>query len=144
MTGLSCLPSASPANTRSCIRKCPVTPGVALCPPGTARQAQPRADVVMQVVMHLLRSWGTCAGGPTLTDSAVMSPCVKSEFPNQLCRYGYVTNSKVKFVMVVDSSNTALRDNEIRSVSVGTSDLIFPVSLEMLRSPQHGSSCASM
>ncbi|KAK1330350.1 hypothetical protein QTO34_010539 [Cnephaeus nilssonii] len=37
-------------------------------------------------------------------------------FPNQLCRYGYVTNSKVKFVMVVDSSNTALRDNEIRSM----------------------------
>ncbi|XP_022367411.1 trafficking protein particle complex subunit 2-like protein isoform X4 [Enhydra lutris kenyoni] len=33
-----------------------------------------------------------------------------------LCRYGYVTNSKVKFVMVVDSSNTALRDNEIRSM----------------------------
>uniref|UniRef100_A0A2I2ZK96 Trafficking protein particle complex subunit 2-like protein n=1 Tax=Gorilla gorilla gorilla TaxID=9595 RepID=A0A2I2ZK96_GORGO len=32
--------------------------------------------------------------------------------------YGYVTNSKVKFVMVVDSSNTALRDNEIRSVNV--------------------------
>uniref|UniRef100_A0ABK0M8C9 Trafficking protein particle complex subunit n=2 Tax=Rattus norvegicus TaxID=10116 RepID=A0ABK0M8C9_RAT len=30
--------------------------------------------------------------------------------------YGYVTNSKVKFVMVVDSSNTALRDNEIRSM----------------------------
>lgn len=28
-----------------------------------------------------------------------------------------MTNSKVKFVMVVDSSNTALRDNEIRSVS---------------------------
>ncbi|KAF3817554.1 hypothetical protein GH733_012841 [Mirounga leonina] len=34
----------------------------------------------------------------------------------KLCRYGYVTNSKVKFVMVVDSSNTALRDNEIRSM----------------------------
>ncbi|XP_017715164.1 PREDICTED: trafficking protein particle complex subunit 2-like protein isoform X8 [Rhinopithecus bieti] len=44
------------------------------------------------------------------------SPCVKSAFLNQLCRYGYVTNSKVKFVMVVDSSNTALRDNEIRSM----------------------------
>nr|XP_045361179.1 trafficking protein particle complex subunit 2-like protein isoform X3 [Camelus bactrianus] len=43
-------------------------------------------------------------------------PCVRSVFPNQLCRYGYVTNSKVKFVMVVDSSNTALRDNEIRSM----------------------------
>ncbi|XP_039204645.1 trafficking protein particle complex subunit 2-like protein [Crotalus tigris] len=28
--------------------------------------------------------------------------------------YGYVTNSKLKFVLVVDSSNTALRDNEIR------------------------------
>lgn len=40
-------------------------------------------------------------------------------FPNTLCRYGYVTNSKVKFVMVVDSSNTALRDNEIRSVRMG-------------------------
>ncbi|XP_032467924.1 trafficking protein particle complex subunit 2-like protein isoform X1 [Phocoena sinus] len=34
----------------------------------------------------------------------------------RLCSYGYVTNSKVKFVMVVDSSNTALRDNEIRSM----------------------------
>lgn len=44
------------------------------------------------------------------------SPCVDSVFLNQLCRYGYVTNSKVKFVMVVDSSNTALRDNEIRSM----------------------------
>ncbi|KAB0405008.1 hypothetical protein E2I00_013539, partial [Balaenoptera physalus] len=44
------------------------------------------------------------------------SPRAKSVFPNQLCRYGYVTNSKVKFVMVVDSSNTALRDNEIRSM----------------------------
>ncbi|XP_054627752.1 trafficking protein particle complex subunit 2-like protein isoform X2 [Dunckerocampus dactyliophorus] len=30
--------------------------------------------------------------------------------------YGYVTNSKVKFVIVVDSSNTSLRDNEIRSM----------------------------
>ncbi|KAK9393430.1 trafficking protein particle complex subunit 2-like [Crotalus adamanteus] len=28
--------------------------------------------------------------------------------------YGYVTNSKLKFVLVVDSSNTALRHNEIR------------------------------
>ena len=31
--------------------------------------------------------------------------------------YGYVTNTKVKFVIVVDSSNTQLRDNEIRNVS---------------------------
>ncbi|KAK7169709.1 hypothetical protein R3I94_000066 [Phoxinus phoxinus] len=30
--------------------------------------------------------------------------------------YGYVTNSKVKFVIVVDSSNASLRDNEIRSM----------------------------
>ncbi|XP_033114478.1 trafficking protein particle complex subunit 2-like protein [Anneissia japonica] len=29
--------------------------------------------------------------------------------------YGYVTNTKVKFVIVVESSNTQLRDNEIRS-----------------------------
>ncbi|XP_024088786.2 trafficking protein particle complex subunit 2-like protein isoform X6 [Pongo abelii] len=50
-------------------------------------------------------------GGPSAS-----GPCVTSAFPNQSCRYGYVTNSKVKFVMVVDSSNTALRDNEIRSM----------------------------
>uniref|UniRef100_A0A2R9CHG5 Uncharacterized protein n=2 Tax=Homininae TaxID=207598 RepID=A0A2R9CHG5_PANPA len=41
------------------------------------------------------------------------SPCLTSAFPNQLCRQGYTTISKVKFVMVVNSSNTALRDNEI-------------------------------
>ncbi|XP_054627751.1 trafficking protein particle complex subunit 2-like protein isoform X1 [Dunckerocampus dactyliophorus] len=38
--------------------------------------------------------------------------------------YGYVTNSKVKFVIVVDSSNTSLRDNEIRSVSEMTSERV--------------------
>ena len=32
-------------------------------------------------------------------------------------RYGYVTNTKVKFVIVVESTNSSLRDNEIRSVS---------------------------
>ena len=30
--------------------------------------------------------------------------------------YGYVTNTKVKFVIVVESSNMQLRDNEIRNV----------------------------
>ncbi|XP_072168877.1 trafficking protein particle complex subunit 2-like protein [Diadema setosum] len=30
--------------------------------------------------------------------------------------YGYVTNTKVKFVIVVESSNTQLRDNEIRNM----------------------------
>lgn len=30
--------------------------------------------------------------------------------------YGYVTNSKIKFVVVVESANTALRDNEIRTM----------------------------
>ncbi len=30
--------------------------------------------------------------------------------------YGYVTNTKIKFVIVVESSNTALRDNEIRGM----------------------------
>lgn len=33
-------------------------------------------------------------------------------------RYGCVTNTKIKFVIVVESSNTSLRDNEIRSVRV--------------------------
>jgi hypothetical protein len=30
--------------------------------------------------------------------------------------YGYVTNTKVKFIIIVESSNAALRDNEIRSM----------------------------
>ncbi|XP_019870395.1 trafficking protein particle complex subunit 2-like protein [Aethina tumida] len=30
--------------------------------------------------------------------------------------YGYVTNTKIKFIIVVDSTNTSLRDNEIRSM----------------------------
>lgn len=34
-----------------------------------------------------------------------------------LIRYGYVTNTKVKFFVVIDSSNLLLRDNEIRFVS---------------------------
>lgn len=32
--------------------------------------------------------------------------------------YGYVTNTKIKFIIIVDSSDTTLRDNEIRSVSL--------------------------
>lgn len=35
--------------------------------------------------------------------------------------YGYVTNTKVKFVIVVESSNTQLRDSEIRTVSTHVS-----------------------
>lgn len=66
----------------------------------------------MAFCFHTLRTVRLCVMLP-------QSPCVHSVFPNQLCRYGYVTNSKVKFVMVVDSSNPALRDNEIRSVSAG-------------------------
>ena len=73
------------------------------------------------------------------------SPRAKSVFPNQLCRYGYVTNSKVKFVMVVDSSNTALRDNEIRSVSVGAGGRTWPLGFPSLfrnaEKPERGSSC---
>lgn len=30
------------------------------------------------------------------------------------CRFGYVTNTKIKFIIVVESSNTLLRDNEVR------------------------------
>nr|XP_002131059.1 trafficking protein particle complex subunit 2-like protein [Ciona intestinalis] len=30
--------------------------------------------------------------------------------------YGYVTNTKVKFVMVVEASNTQIRDNDVRSM----------------------------
>ena len=30
--------------------------------------------------------------------------------------FGYVTNTKVKLVIVVDNTNTALRDNEVRQM----------------------------
>ncbi|XP_057657068.1 trafficking protein particle complex subunit 2-like protein [Diorhabda carinulata] len=30
--------------------------------------------------------------------------------------YGYVTNTKIKFIIIVDSTNMTLRDNEIRSM----------------------------
>ncbi|CAH0552201.1 unnamed protein product [Brassicogethes aeneus] len=30
--------------------------------------------------------------------------------------YGYVTNTKIKFIIIVDSTNMVLRDNEIRSM----------------------------
>ena len=30
--------------------------------------------------------------------------------------FGYVTNTKIKFVIVVDNTNTTLRDNEIRQM----------------------------
>jgi hypothetical protein len=33
-------------------------------------------------------------------------------------RFGYVTNTKIKFIIVVESSNTLLRDNEVRTVSI--------------------------
>ncbi|MCL4166949.1 UNVERIFIED_CONTAM: hypothetical protein GTU68_041168, partial [Idotea baltica] len=31
--------------------------------------------------------------------------------------YGYTTNTRIKFVIITDASNTTLRDNEIRMVS---------------------------
>lgn len=33
-------------------------------------------------------------------------------------RFGYVTNTKIKFIIVVESSNTLLRDNEVRTVRI--------------------------
>lgn len=34
------------------------------------------------------------------------------------CSFGYITNTKIKLILVIDSSNTALRENEVRSVSL--------------------------
>lgn len=34
-----------------------------------------------------------------------------------IIRFGYVTNTKIKFIIVVDSANSMLRDNEVRTVS---------------------------
>ncbi|XP_055464350.1 trafficking protein particle complex subunit 2-like protein [Psammomys obesus] len=44
--------------------------------------------------------------------------------PKNYKAYGYVTISKVKFLMVVDSSNTALRDNGIRKLHNSYTDVM--------------------
>ncbi|GFR26137.1 trafficking protein particle complex subunit 2-like protein, partial [Trichonephila clavata] len=42
--------------------------------------------------------------------------------------YGYVTNTKIKFIVVVESSHTTLRDNEIRQmfrrIHAGYADMV--------------------
>ncbi|CAN7991347.1 unnamed protein product, partial [Ixodes hexagonus] len=39
-------------------------------------------------------------------------------YPTEDCKvYGYVTNTKTKFIVIVETSRTTLRDNEIRQVS---------------------------
>lgn len=40
-------------------------------------------------------------------------------------RFGYVTNTKIKFIIVVESSNTLLRDNEVRMVSTFLKRKVF-------------------
>ncbi|KAK3528143.1 hypothetical protein QTP86_023870, partial [Hemibagrus guttatus] len=50
------------------------------------------------------------------TEDYKVYPSDATDFLQFTLLYGYVTNSKVKFVIVVDSSNTSLRDNEIRSM----------------------------
>ena len=32
-------------------------------------------------------------------------------------RYGFVTNTKIKIIVMIDSMNSLMRDNEIRAVS---------------------------
>lgn len=36
---------------------------------------------------------------------------------NSVFSYGFVTNTKIKFILVIDSGNIALRENEVRAVS---------------------------
>lgn len=36
---------------------------------------------------------------------------------NAFFSYGFVTNTKIKFILVIDSGNIALRENEVRAVS---------------------------
>ena len=33
-------------------------------------------------------------------------------------RFGYATNTKIKFIIVLQSSNATLRDNEVRMVRI--------------------------
>lgn len=69
-------------------------------------------DLLFCIIVIVLILWSLQNNRPNLY-------CSKQRLNilNCLTRYGYVTNTKVKFVIVVDSSNTSLRDNEIRSVS---------------------------
>lgn len=43
--------------------------------------------------------------------------------------YGFVTNTKIKFILVIDSGNIALRENEVRAVSGKLFILYFYFSL---------------
>ena len=38
-------------------------------------------------------------------------------FPSLVARYGFVTNTKVKFIIIISASNVNLRDNDVRGVS---------------------------
>lgn len=40
--------------------------------------------------------------------------------PSSKCRFGYVTNTKIKIVIIIDANHSSLRDNEIRAVSIQT------------------------
>lgn len=63
--------------------------------------------------------------GHTLLDGQVQNvSAMLCVFPDSIFtasieqfRFGYITNTKVKIILVVDSGNTALRENEVRAVS---------------------------
>jgi len=46
-------------------------------------------------------------------------PIVSLSLKGVFCySYGFVTNTRVKFIVVIDSSNVALRENEVRAVGI--------------------------
>lgn len=69
-----------------------------------------------ELYLGQLYSLETCKMYPFL--NPCLCPIWRSRFLTLLFSYGYVTNTKIKFIIVVDSTNMALRDNEIRSVSI--------------------------
>ena len=44
--------------------------------------------------------------------------CIENYFPLALMIYGYVTNTKVCIIIVVDSSNNLIKNNDIKGVSI--------------------------
>ena len=61
---------------------------------------------LLQVLSVLSREGSHCTGSPSLPFLDVMT------------RYGYITNTKVKFIVIVENTNSLSKDSEIKQVSV--------------------------
>lgn len=78
-------------------------------------------DVIEEKTRHSLGSTlSSPSGGPVKKSSAAelnRDLYLGSLYTTEKKKvFGYVTNTRIKFVIIVDSANTTLRDNEIRQM----------------------------